>query len=325
MLAAACLTSSTPPDIPSTRHLTSSSRQCADPGWGHYEVFGIYSTFRNRVYPCGVVGTNATDTNPPATPTTIACGARRFYFVKFGGSLQRHTKRRWRRSKHTRSRGGEEVGFCHSGSGGRWNRPLRLCPDRRPDAPSRRYPSADPHRPCAWGIGVPPQSRNWISTLTSAESTAGARHIRGTTASRLFKTPAIPATATTPAIPGTTTTTIKVNQFGGYGSLFANNSGCSTENPPTNQLIPSGGGTCAGDTRLVMEGTFGFWHRLIQGPKGGLRWGIQYSYFERLDGLGATALLELAFRPRLWTTWSGPRSATTCRKRNHITQLDGAG
>ena len=46
-----------------------------DPGWGHYEVFGIVSTFRNRIYPCGVVGTNAKDTVPPATPTTISCGA----------------------------------------------------------------------------------------------------------------------------------------------------------------------------------------------------------------------------------------------------------
>jgi len=49
----------------------------ADPKWGHYEVYGIYSAFRNRVYPCAVVGTNANDTNPPAppaTPTTIACG-----------------------------------------------------------------------------------------------------------------------------------------------------------------------------------------------------------------------------------------------------------
>jgi len=26
-----------------------------DPGWGHYEVFGIVSEFRDRVYPCAVV------------------------------------------------------------------------------------------------------------------------------------------------------------------------------------------------------------------------------------------------------------------------------
>src|SRR5579859_157432 len=43
-------------------------KAAADPGWGHYEIYGIYSAFRNRVYPCAVVGTNANDTNPPATP-----------------------------------------------------------------------------------------------------------------------------------------------------------------------------------------------------------------------------------------------------------------
>src|SRR6267378_3734897 len=42
-----------------------------DPGWGHYEFFGIVSTFRNRVYPCGVVGTDTTDTVPGTT--TIPC------------------------------------------------------------------------------------------------------------------------------------------------------------------------------------------------------------------------------------------------------------
>src|SRR5580704_17551075 len=44
-----------------------------DPGFGHYEVFGIISTFGNRIYPCGVVGTNAKDTVVPATPTSITC------------------------------------------------------------------------------------------------------------------------------------------------------------------------------------------------------------------------------------------------------------
>ena len=62
-------------------------------------------------------------------------------------------------------------------------------------------------------------------------------------------TAAIPATATSPAIPSTTATKISTTGIGGYGSPFANNSGCSTENPPINQLDPSAGGTCAGDTK----------------------------------------------------------------------------
>src|SRR5713226_5438041 len=46
-------------------------KAAADPGYGHYELFGIISTFRNRVYPCGVVGTTAKDTVPGIT--SIAC------------------------------------------------------------------------------------------------------------------------------------------------------------------------------------------------------------------------------------------------------------
>ena len=124
---------------------------------------------------------------------------------------------------------------------------------------------------------------------------------RGYNIITITKTPAIPPTPTSPAIPATTTTTIKVGQFGGYGSPFANNSGCSTENPPANQLTPSGGGTCAGDTRIITEATFGFWHKFYQGPKGGLRWGAQYSYFSK-NGYSTP-----------WTTWYGLRSATTSR------------
>ena len=47
----------------------------ADPGFGHYELFGIVSFFRDRIYPCGVVGTNANDTAAPATPTVLTGAA----------------------------------------------------------------------------------------------------------------------------------------------------------------------------------------------------------------------------------------------------------
>jgi len=46
-------------------------KAAADPGFGHYELFGIVSFFRDRIHPCGVVDTNAKDTAPPATPTTL--------------------------------------------------------------------------------------------------------------------------------------------------------------------------------------------------------------------------------------------------------------
>src|SRR5260370_1919666 len=77
--------------------------------------------------------------------------------------------------------------------------------------------------------------------------------------------------------------------MGETGPRLANHSGCSTENPPANQLTPSGGGTCAGDIRLITEGTVGFWHKIYQGPKGGVRWGLQYSYITKSGWSGAPA------------------------------------
>ena len=91
--AVVCITSSTPPDTPSTKHLTSSVKAVADPGYGHYELFGIISTFRNRVYPCGVVGTNANDTAPPATPTQISLLDQWFLYAEFHWRVQRYAER----------------------------------------------------------------------------------------------------------------------------------------------------------------------------------------------------------------------------------------
>ena len=79
--------------------------------------------------------------------------------------------------------------------------------------------------------------------------------------------------------------------IGGYGSPFANNSGCSTETAPTNQNTPGAGGTCAGDIRNIIEGSAGFWHRFYSGPKGRIQWGIQYAYFTKSGWSGNNNVL----------------------------------
>jgi TolA-binding protein len=260
-------------------------KAAADPGWGHYEVFGIFSAFRNRVYPCGVVGTNTKDTVAPTTPATIACGIDGSTSPSSIGAFN-----------DTRNGGGfganirvpvlpKKLDFAVQGAAGdgigRYGSAQIADLTLRPDGTQALIRTA--HALGELELHATPKldiyayfggEYGWRTAYQGYDSIA------------VVKTPSIPATATTLAIPGTTTTTIKVNQIGGYGSPFANNSGCGTENPPTNQLTPSGGGTCEGDTRLVVQGTLGFWHRLTQGPKGGLRWGIQYSYFERLGWSG---------------------------------------
>jgi hypothetical protein len=252
-------------------------KAAADPGFGHYELFGIISTFRNRVYPCGVVGTNAKNNPAPATPTVVTCpvdgtttrsAVGAFDDTKTGGGLGANARLPlFDKKLEVAAQGAAGDGI------GRYGSAQLADLTFRPDGTQALIRTAH-------GLGelvYHATPKLDIYADFGAEYAWRAAY-QGYTSIGITTTPIIP---TTPAIPATTTTTIKLNQFGGYGSPFANNSGCSTENPPANQLTPSGGGTCAGDTRVIMEGTLGFWHRFYQGPKGGLRWGIQYSYFTK--------------------------------------------
>ena len=256
-----------------------------DPGWGHYEVFGIVSTFRNRIYPCGVVGTNAKDTVPPATPTTISCGASASTTPSAAGAFN-----------DTRTGGGGGASLLVPlfakkldvrakgiyGDGiGRYSSAQLADLTFRPDGTEALIRGGGG----LGGLEFHATKKLDIYAYYGGEYASRAAYT-GYNSVAVVKTPAIPGTATSPAIPATTATTIKTNGIGGYGSPFANNTGCSTETPPTNQLTPTSGGTCAGDTRYIYEATLGFWHRFYQGPKGGVRWGIQYSYFSRYGWSG---------------------------------------
>jgi len=282
-------------------------KAAADPGWGHYEVFGIFSTFRNRVYPCGVVGTNTKDTVAPTSPATIACG--------IDGSTSPSSIGAYNDTRYGGGVGAnirvpvvpKKLDFALQGAAGdgigRYGSAQIADLTLRPDGTQALIRTA--HALGEFELHATPKldfyayfggEYGWRTAYSGYDSIA------------VVKTPGIPATTTTTAIPGTTTTTIKMNQVGGYGSPFANNSGCNTENAPTSQLIPSGGGTCAGDTRLVVQGSLGFWHRLTQGPKGGLRWGIQYSYFERLGWSGSNGTTGPSISPKgvdnmVWTSF----------------------
>jgi hypothetical protein len=260
-------------------------KAAVDPGFGHYEVYGILSEFRNRIYPCGVVGTNASDTTPPATSTSVFCPVDQSTSPSSLGA-------------YNESRTGGGVGI---------NLRVPLVPKKVDFALQGlagdgvgRYGSAQladlTFRPngtealirTAHGLsGLEFHSAKLDVYAYGGAEYAARTAYTGYDSIGITKTPAFPATSATPAIPATTTTLITTNGFGGYGSPFANNSGCNKENPPSNSIgsspfgTPSSGGTCAGDTRVIMEGSLGFWYKFYQGTKGGLRWGLQYSYFSR--------------------------------------------
>ena len=76
----------------------------------------------------------------------------------------------------------------------------------------------------------------------------------------------------------------------GYGATGLKNFGCAVQQAPgAGGFSPTSAANCTGDTRNIMEGTFGFWYRFYKGPKGTVQFGSQYSYITRTawSGIGA--------------------------------------
>jgi hypothetical protein len=71
----------------------------------------------------------------------------------------------------------------------------------------------------------------------------------------------------------------------GYGNPLYVNSGCDFEGAP---------GACVGNTRVVEQGTLGFWSRPFSGSFGRYQVGLQYSYTERkaFNGIGGAPVAD---------------------------------
>jgi hypothetical protein len=265
-------------------------KAAADPGFGHYELFGIVSFFRDRIYPCGVVGTNTGDTVPGTTTYTGSCLSPTPTVVSSYGAT------------NTSSNGGgfgasallplfnKHVDFSVKGVAGdgigRYGSAQLADATARPDGTLALIRTAHGLGRIEWHAtpkldiyGYYGAEYAWRAGYTGYEL------ITVTT------TAAIPATATSPAIPKTTTTSFSANQIGGYGNFAANNSLCATEGVPLNDFNTSSGSKCAGDIRIIQEGTLGLWYKFYQGPKGRFQIGLQYSYLAKVgwSGTGGSA------------------------------------
>jgi hypothetical protein len=67
----------------------------------------------------------------------------------------------------------------------------------------------------------------------------------------------------------------------GYGTYSVDMSGCNTEAPSGGAFSPSNPAHCGANNKDVQEFTAGNWYNLYAGPKGRLRFGLQYAWFER--------------------------------------------
>jgi hypothetical protein len=280
----------------------------ADPGWGHYELFGIVSTFRNRVYPCGVVSYTATGTVVVSGTTTttykgapITCGALAagetpsvagaFNDSRTGGGVGASFRVPLFHKKL--DFGGKAVG----GDGiARYGAAQLPDVTFRPDGTQALIRTGH-------GLGIlefHPNPKLDVYAYYGAEYAWRAAYT-GYTSVKITSTS---LTGSGPGAPLLTSTTVtrSATGIGGYGSPFAVNTGCSTEAVPTGPSLP-GSGACAGDIRLIQEGTLGFWHKIYQGPKGGVRWGLQYSYVTKSGWSGAASIQPKAIDNMVFTSF----------------------
>lgn len=209
-----------------------------EPGWGHYEIFGIARFFRDRIYP------NMTTTMVKGTTTTTGTSAGAFNDSTVGGGL-----------------------------GGSARIPLA----------SKKFTLA---LKGLWGEGTGRYGSSAIADITLRPN------------GQIAPLHNFSALGTIEANP-TARLNLYVNYGGdyvgrryfgevGYGSPLTNMSGCNIEPLPGTTASNGGDGftpstpaDCGNQNKDVQELSTGYWYYFYKGPMGGLRQGIQYSYFQR--------------------------------------------
>jgi hypothetical protein len=294
-----------------------------DPGFGHYEVFGILSEFQNRVYPCAVVSITAAQA-ASTTAVSITDANGNVYtgsynankFASGSNPLSNPSCTNTTPSAsgaYNDSRTGGGVGFHAHGSvlakkvdvgltgvygdgTGRYVSGQLADSTLRPDGTIALVHNSAWLGSVEWHVTPKWDIYGYVGGEYAGRAAyVGYQSVAGTSAT----TPVTLALTTTGAgtppasllYPETQTSwKVTTNGVGGYGSPYSNNTGCSTELPPAGTSAPSGGSGCAGDTRYLSEATLGFWNKIYQGEKGRVQWGIQYSYFYRNTWSGSNGL-----------------------------------
>ena len=214
-----------------------------DPGFGHYEVYGLYDRFRDRVFPCGEI----------ANPTTATCGGSSGVGVNALGA-------------YNASKNGGAIG-----ANARWyfdNKHIVFGIHGFGGSGVGRYGAAQLSDLAINADGTVHLIKD-LQGLTTLEWHGKKLDLYAYTGAEYAA-----RTADFDPISGKEV---------GYGAPLFNNSGCYTETAPTvdTGFTPGTLANCTSDTRAVIEGTAGFWYRFYNGPRGKFQFGTQYSYVTR--------------------------------------------
>jgi hypothetical protein len=224
-----------------------------EPGWGHYEIFGLVTDFRDRIYPLGAA------TKPSGTGAFNNSELAGGIGANVRGTIHQHF----------------DVGLHFLGGNGigRYGSAGLTDAIARPDGvlvPLRNYQALGT---LEWhstrldvyaNVGGEYESRD--SFINSSKKGVGY-------GSPLFNNSGC-GTETAPAA----ITTSVATPTGGTASIPVPG---AVGTPLSNGFNPGGLANCNGDTRNIIQGTIGFWYRFYNGPKGRVQWGPQYSYIVR--------------------------------------------
>ena len=233
-----------------------------EPGFGHYEIVGLFTRFTDRIYPCGQVVLTGTATTGPC-PNGVGTGpsaAGAFNASKNAGGFG--ASARWHFFDNHIVFGLH--GFGGSGIG-------RYSVGQLSDVSIHANGTVAPIRSFQ-GLAT----LEWHGKKLDLYSYAGVEY-------------AARAADFDPVI----------GKEVGYGAPLFNNSGCYTELPPTvnTGFTPATLANCTADTRALTEYTGGFWYRFYNGPRGRFQFGTQYSYITRQTWSGTGFVKGIGVSP----------------------------
>jgi len=237
-----------------------------EPGWGHFEAFGIISTFRDRIFPCAVVVAANANNGEVGIPCPV------------DGTFK--------------STGNYATNDSRTGGGGGGNLRIPLF-DKKLDIGLHALYGDGIGRYGTSGLPDATARNDGTLSLVRGGQALGTLELHPNPKFDIYFNFGAEYAARTSYTGYLTINADGSYKYGagGYGSPFSNNSGCTTEAAPTSQYVTNSG-KCAGDTRAIYEGTVGFWHRIYSGPRGRIQWGMQYSYVERGTWSGNNAYLN---------------------------------
>ena len=228
-----------------------------EPGFGHYEIFGVVSDFRDRAFPCVPL----TGTTAPAGCATITSATGAFNDDRLGGGIGANARVSVLAKKvdiGIHVFGGDGVGRYGSvGLSDATVRPdgtLALIRNYQTLGTLQFHPT--PKLDINLNVGGEFEGRtNYAKSGSAPNEGYGYASLNNSGC----------WTETQPiAAPGT-----------------GNNLGTPTGVAGSTGFIPGTLANCTGDTRNLIEGSIGFWYRFYRGPMGTVQWGAQYSNYIR--------------------------------------------